>query len=129
MGCRSVLSLSPTASSLGIDFVSSHHSLLARLPRRVQGSEYGAMEKTHEYKFRHVFPASASTRELYGSFCRPAVQRTLDGYNSCIFAYGQTGSGKTFTITGAPFFVCDFWLPRRGPFLRRRLALRNGFPD
>jgi len=52
------------------------------------------------YTFDHVFPDTASQKDLYSSCVVPLVRACLKGYNATVFAYGQTGSGKTHTIVG-----------------------------
>ncbi len=56
----------------------------------------------HQFHFNGTVPMSASQEEVFKKVGAPAVQNSLDGFNSTIFAYGQTGSGKTFTLTGGP---------------------------
>jgi Kinesin motor domain len=42
-----------------------------------------------------AFGSESTQEEVYAATVRPLVQRSLEGYNSCVFAYGQSGSGIT----------------------------------
>jgi kinesin family protein 14 len=37
---------------------------------------------------------------LYERLAQPLLDRSFEGYNTCLFAYGQTGSGKSYSIMG-----------------------------
>jgi len=77
-----------SGSSTCLDFKSGQQSL------RIGGSEGPT------FTFDHVFPDTASQKDLYSSCVVPLVRACLKGYNATVFAYGQTGSGKTHTIVG-----------------------------
>jgi kinesin family protein 14 len=38
---------------------------------------------------------------VYRKMGEPLLDRSLEGYNVCLFAYGQTGSGKSYTMMGS----------------------------
>lgn len=72
-----------------------------------------------EYHLDQVFPASASTSDVYQSTTAPLVRSVIDGFNCTVFAYGQTGSGKTHTMRGA---ASDGVIPRAVADLFRHIA-------
>ncbi|KAG5447702.1 Kinesin-like protein kif14 [Clonorchis sinensis] len=47
-------------------------------------------------------PPFADQATVYRTLAFPLLQRSLEGYNTCLFAYGVTSSGKTYSITGPP---------------------------
>lgn len=59
-----------------------------------------AGSKKEIFVFDHVAPESASQLDIYRMMGEEAVERSLEGYNCCIFAYGQTGAGKTYSVSG-----------------------------
>lgn len=68
-----------------------------------------ARGRTSEFVFDGVLggsgggaDAAAAQEEAHETICRPMVDHTMAGYNSCVFAYGQTGSGKTYSMYVAP---------------------------
>ncbi|XP_018577449.1 kinesin-like protein KIF23 [Anoplophora glabripennis] len=52
------------------------------------------------YKFKHIFTAYASQKEVFDHIAYPLLSDLLQGKNGLLFTYGITGSGKTFTLTG-----------------------------
>ena len=50
--------------------------------------------------FSHVFPPSATQKEIFNIVAVPLVENVIRGRNSLLFTYGVTGSGKTYTMTG-----------------------------
>ncbi|XP_051977519.1 kinesin-like protein KIF14 [Xyrauchen texanus] len=42
----------------------------------------------------------ASQQGVYEKLARPLLERSFEGFNTCLFAYGQTGSGKSYTMMG-----------------------------
>lgn len=65
----------------------------------------------HKFTFDHVFDIDSSQELVYDIVGKPAVNSTLEGYNTTIFAYGQTGTGKTYTMEGFTYSQSD---PKRG---------------
>jgi hypothetical protein len=66
-------------------------------------------QKRHEFAFDFSFwsfdemnpKAEFKSQEaIYNQVGRPLLERSFEGYNTCLFAYGQTGSGKSYTMTG-----------------------------
>eukprot|EP00953_Heterococcus_sp_UTEX-ZZ885_P041163 21017-Heterococcus_DN1.PRE.3 len=53
------------------------------------------------FQVDYAFGSESTQEEVYVATVRPLVQRSLEGYNSCVFAYGQSGSGKTFSMGNA----------------------------
>ncbi len=41
-------------------------------------------------------PQFASQEIVYKELALPLLDRSFEGYNTCLFAYGQTGSGKSY---------------------------------
>uniref|UniRef100_A0A182Q2S9 Kinesin-like protein n=1 Tax=Anopheles farauti TaxID=69004 RepID=A0A182Q2S9_9DIPT len=61
----------------------------------------------HFFLYDHVFwscnaedPAFVSQEAVYGSLVHPLLDKSFEGYNTCLFAYGQTGSGKSYSMMG-----------------------------
>lgn len=54
----------------------------------------------HSFAFDRIFSPQAEQQDIYNAVGKKLINRTLEGYNGCIFAYGQTGSGKTYTMMG-----------------------------
>lgn len=52
------------------------------------------------YKFKHIFTAYASQKEVFEHIAYPLLSDLLQGKNGLLFTYGITGSGKTYTLTG-----------------------------
>ncbi|XP_063282202.1 kinesin-like protein KIF14 [Pelobates fuscus] len=53
---------------------------------------FWSLEKSH---------ASYAGQEfVYEKLALPLLERSMLGYNTCLFAYGQTGSGKSYTMMG-----------------------------
>lgn len=50
--------------------------------------------------FSHVFPPSATQKDIFNVVAVPLVENVIRGRNSLLFTYGVTGSGKTYTMTG-----------------------------
>jgi kinesin family protein 1 len=46
-------------------------------------------------------PGYASQETVFSNLGASLIEKTLAGYNCCIFAYGQTGSGKSYSMMGA----------------------------
>eukprot|EP00474_Spongospora_subterranea_P005023 CRZ05481.1 hypothetical protein [Spongospora subterranea] len=57
------------------------------------------LNKTHRFRFDHVFHRDASQEDVF-DVVLPLIQSACDGFNVNIFAYGATNSGKTFTLVG-----------------------------
>jgi Kinesin motor domain len=49
------------------------------------------------FQVDYAFGSESTQEEVYVATVRPLVQRSLEGYNSCVFAYGQSGSGNCCT--------------------------------
>ncbi|KAJ8920904.1 hypothetical protein NQ315_015697 [Exocentrus adspersus] len=62
--------------------------------------ESKGMRKEVCYKFRHVFTAYATQKEVFDHVAYPVLSDLLQGKNGLLFTYGITGSGKTYTLTG-----------------------------
>ena len=45
-------------------------------------------------------PRYASQQTLYEDLGRELLDKSFEGFNTCIFAYGQTGSGKSYSMMG-----------------------------
>ncbi len=45
---------------------------------------------------RSLSPQFASQEYVYKHLAQPLLDRSFEGYNTCLFAYGQTGSGKSY---------------------------------
>ncbi len=45
---------------------------------------------------RGLSPQFASQESVYKQLALPLLDRSFEGYNTCLFAYGQTGSGKSY---------------------------------
>eukprot|EP00047_Mylnosiga_fluctuans_P014946 m.42262 g.42262 ORF g.42262 m.42262 type:complete len:1372 (-) comp5713_c0_seq1:634-4749(-) len=63
--------------------------------------------KSHDFAYDASFssqnpsdPTYATQEHIYNTIGKPLVDRTLEGYNCCMFAYGQTGSGKSYSMMG-----------------------------
>jgi Kinesin motor domain len=54
------------------------------------------------FQVDYAFGSESTQEEVYEATVRPLVQRSLEGYNSCVFAYGQSGSGI------AAIAICTF---------------------
>jgi Kinesin motor domain len=54
------------------------------------------------FQVDYAFGSESTQEEVYVATVRPLVQRSLEGYNSCVFAYGQSGSGI------AAIAICNF---------------------
>ena len=52
------------------------------------------------WSFEQLSPNYSSQEDIYQKIGRPLLEKSLEGFNSCLFAYGQTGSGKSYSITG-----------------------------
>jgi chromosomal replication initiation ATPase DnaA len=65
---------------------------------RDPGAERALGPGSGNYVFDRVFPAKASSREVYEEAAKDRVLTALEGVNATIFVYGPTGSGKTFTM-------------------------------
>ena len=61
--------------------------------------ELTGQSEQEQYTFDHVFTASSTQEEVFGSV-RDLINEALLGYNVTVFAFGMTGSGKTHTISG-----------------------------
>ncbi|ORY82642.1 hypothetical protein BCR37DRAFT_357864 [Protomyces lactucae-debilis] len=68
-----------------------------------------AAEKAHSksFTFDHSYWSCdksdahyAAQGNVYEDLGAPLIEKTLRGYNCCIFAYGQTGSGKSYSMMG-----------------------------
>ena len=67
----------------------------------IQNPEKG---KSHDFTYDRSFWSYstedahfASQEYVFEQIGRPLLNRSLEGYNTCLFAYGQTGSGKSYT--------------------------------
>ena len=45
---------------------------------------------------RGLTPKFADQQFVYEELAQPLLDRSFEGYNTCLFAYGQTGSGKSY---------------------------------
>lgn len=63
-------------------------------------SESKGLRKQMCYKFKHVFTAFSTQKEVFDHLAFPLVEDLLKGKNGLLFTYGVTGSGKTFTVMG-----------------------------
>ena len=45
---------------------------------------------------RDLTPTFADQEYVYKELAQPLLDRSFEGYNTCLFAYGQTGSGKSY---------------------------------
>uniref|UniRef100_A0A182NTR0 Kinesin-like protein n=1 Tax=Anopheles dirus TaxID=7168 RepID=A0A182NTR0_9DIPT len=61
----------------------------------------------HFFLYDHVFwscnaddPACVSQADVYDCLVHPLLDKSFEGYNTCLFAYGQTGSGKSYSMMG-----------------------------
>ena len=52
------------------------------------------------WSFEQLSPNYSSQEDIYQKLGRPLLEKSLEGFNTCLFAYGQTGSGKSYSITG-----------------------------
>ena len=52
------------------------------------------------WSFEQLSPNFSSQEDIYQKLGRPLLEKSLEGFNTCLFAYGQTGSGKSYSITG-----------------------------
>ncbi|XP_065829379.1 kinesin-like protein KIF14 [Oscarella lobularis] len=60
-------------------------------------------EFVYDYSFWSVDDVNhhcVDQEEVYTQLGCPLLDRSFEGYNTCLFAYGQTGSGKSYTIMG-----------------------------
>ncbi|XP_075473177.1 kinesin-like protein KIF14 [Ascaphus truei] len=64
-------------------------------------------KQTHSFLYDFSFwsfdksnPDYAGQESVYEKLAVPLLERSLLGYNTCLFAYGQTGSGKSYTMMG-----------------------------
>eukprot|EP01083_Nonionella_stella_P173136 596324_1 len=57
-------------------------------------------DKKKEYTYDKILDQSSSQTQVFENGPKQIIQKTLQGYNGCIFCYGQTGSGKTYTMYG-----------------------------
>ncbi|KAL5483721.1 hypothetical protein EMCRGX_G020128 [Ephydatia muelleri] len=73
-------------------------------------------DTVHRFGYDHCFSWSPCSKweeqeDVYRSLAKPLLDRSFEGYNTCLFAYGQTGSGKSYCIMGekdAPGMVPRF---------------------
>ncbi|XP_068147686.1 kinesin-like protein KIF23 [Drosophila tropicalis] len=70
--------------------------------QQLQDRPYYRQQQQNEirYKFKHIFKADASQREVFAAVAQPLVENLICGRDSLLFTYGVTGSGKTHTMTG-----------------------------
>ena len=65
------------------EFIRADNTTIAvKNPKEMTASE-------NIYRFNGIFPESISQDTVFQSAIRPLVERTIDGYNSCVFAYGN----------------------------------------
>ncbi|VUZ54676.1 unnamed protein product [Hymenolepis diminuta] len=57
-----------------------------------------------DHVFNDMYPVNLnqSQKEVYEILAVPLLQKSLLGYNACLFAYGVTSSGKTHSMYGTP---------------------------
>jgi hypothetical protein len=60
---------------------------------------------------------------VYRKMGEPLLDRSLEGYNVCLFAYGQTGSGKSHTMMGSE--AIPGIIPRFANELYKRIICLN----
>ena len=53
-----------------------------------------------QFTFDKIFNEQATQTQIFENGPKQIIDKTLQGFNGCIFCYGQTGSGKTFTMFG-----------------------------
>ncbi|CAG9826668.1 unnamed protein product [Diabrotica balteata] len=63
-------------------------------------SESKGVRRDISYKFRHIFTAYSTQKEVFDHVAYPLLDDLLKGKNGLLFTYGVTGSGKTYTLTG-----------------------------
>jgi len=73
---------------------------------RMHGNETIITSKdgvVHRFYYDHCFwsfdsahPDHAGQEKVYKDLAQPLLDRSFEGYNTCLFAYGQTGSGKSY---------------------------------
>lgn len=55
---------------------------------------------TNDFQFDEVLDRRTTQDEVFRKCVVPIADKSLEGFNGCVFAYGQTGAGKTHTMTG-----------------------------
>ncbi|TNJ30037.1 Kinesin-9 [Giardia muris] len=80
-----------------------------------------------DFTFNHIFQ-NASQEEIFEAVGKPAVDNSLEGYNSTIFAYGQTSAGKSFSSIGDHSFTYKNrgLLPRILDYMFQQINARHG---
>ena len=58
-------------------------------------------EGPRSFSFDNLYPDYTETLEIFNEQCKTVIEKSILGYNGCIFCYGQTGSGKTHTMHGS----------------------------
>jgi centromeric protein E len=53
------------------------------------------------FVFDQVYPDYTESLDIFKEQCSSVIEKSISGYNGCIFCYGQTGSGKTHTMHGS----------------------------
>lgn len=58
---------------------------------------------THKFYYDHCLWSFSATdkhfskqQTVYNTIAVPLLNKSLEGYNMCLFAYGQTSSGKSY---------------------------------
>ncbi|KAJ8980299.1 hypothetical protein NQ317_005219 [Molorchus minor] len=62
--------------------------------------ETKGVRKEIRYKFKHIFTAYSTQKEVFDHVAYPLLEDLLKGKNGLLFTYGVTGSGKTYTLSG-----------------------------
>ena len=57
-------------------------------------------ERAKQFTYDAIFDEKSTQDQIFENGPKQIIDKTLQGFNGCIFAYGQTGSGKTYTMYG-----------------------------
>lgn len=69
--------------------------------RKGEGSSVVSLKQGDQFSYEHVFDGDSSNAEVFEGMVKGLIDKSVEGYNICIFTYGQTSSGKTFTMKGS----------------------------
>ena len=57
-------------------------------------------DKKKQFTYDEIFDEKSDQDQVFENGPKQIIDKTLQGFNGCIFCYGQTGSGKTYTMYG-----------------------------
>lgn len=69
--------------------------------RKGEGSSVVSLKQGDQFSYEHVYDGASSNADVFEGLVRGLIDKSVEGYNICIFTYGQTSSGKTYTMKGS----------------------------